>query len=202
LQHPRSSYLFFIHTVLTETGHVEHGKRLLNWVWYFVVPDGSPQMSEIFTDANGKAHPYTVPHGLINPKLWAAQIARYQDQMIPPIAEAVTKTSRPFVTKVGESQIQQASHFDNRRIVVGDAFTGLRSHMGMASEQAARHCWQMDRVWREEITQEDRNREATRYAERFLLINRLIGLTGLGHYLGVLKTLWALMVLSIRHKIA
>lgn len=120
--------------------------------------------------------------------------------MIAPLAEAVNKTPFPFVTKVAESQIQQASHFDNRVVVVGDAFTALRSHMGMASEQAARHCWQMDRVWRGEITQEQRDREATMYAEKFLLINRLIGLIGLGHYISVAKTLWALLFLSVRQR--
>ncbi|KAF2274186.1 FAD/NAD(P)-binding domain-containing protein [Westerdykella ornata] len=137
---------FISYFIPTETGRIEPGKRLLNWVWYFVVPEGSPELTEIFTDVNGKFHPSTVPHGLIKPNIWAAQIARYKDQMIAPLAEAVTQTPLPFVTKVAESEIQQASHFDNRLVVVGDAFTALRSHMGMASEQAARHCWQMDRV--------------------------------------------------------
>ena len=50
-------------------------------------------------------------------------------------------------------------------MLVGDAFTAFRSHMGMASEQAARYCWQIDRVWREEITQKQRDLEATVYAE-------------------------------------
>jgi hypothetical protein len=185
----------------TETGHVEPGKRLLNWVWYFVVRDNSPEMASIFTDVNGKSHAYTVPHGLINPKLWADQIARYQPQMIAPLAEAVTSTARPFVTKVGEAQIRQASFFDSRLVVVGDAFTSLRSHMGMASEQAARHCWQMDRVWRGEITQQERDREAAMYAEKFLLLNRLIGLLGLGHVVDLLKTMWAILLLIVGRKI-
>ena len=58
----------------TETGDVEPGKRLLNWVWYSVVPDGSPEMASIFTDVNGKLHLNTVPQGLVNPKLWADQV--------------------------------------------------------------------------------------------------------------------------------
>ena len=60
----------------TETGDVEPGKRLLNWVWYFIVPDGSPEMASIFTNFNGKVHPNTVPQGLVNPKLWADQVSR------------------------------------------------------------------------------------------------------------------------------
>lgn len=185
----------------TETGHVEPGKRLLNWVWYFVVPDGSPEMATIFTDVNGRVHPYTVPQGLVNRALWAEQVARYQSQMTAPLAEVVSKTPCPFITKVGDAQIRQASFFDNRLVLVGDAFTAFRSHMGMASEQAARHCWQMDRVWRGEITQEQRDLEATIYAERFVLMNRLIGLGGLGQVVAVVKALWGLMLLWIKHKL-
>ena len=192
----RTSYL-----IPTETGQVEPGKRLVNWVWYFVVPDGSPQMASIFTDVNGEVHPSTVPQGLVKPKLWADQLARYQSQMIAPLAEVVSQTQRPFVTKVGEAQTRQASFFDDRLVLVGDAFTAFRSHMGMASEQAARHCWQMDRVWRGEITQKQRDLEATIYAEKFILMNRLIGLGGLGQIVAVLKVLLDLMLLVIKHKL-
>ena len=196
LTFPRTSYL-----IPTETGQVEPGTRLLNWVWYFVVPDGSPEMASIFTDVNGTAHPNTVPQGLVNPKLWADQVARYQSQMIAPLAEVVSQTPRPFVTKVGEAQIRQASFFDDRLVLVGDAFTAFRSHMGMASEQAARHCWQMDRVWRGEITQKQRDLEATIYAEKFILLNRLIGLGGLGQIVAVVKNLWGLILLLIKLKL-
>lgn len=185
----------------TETGHVEPGKRLLNWVWYFVVPDGSPEMASIFTDVDGTLHPYTVPQGLVNPKLWADQVARYRSQMIAPLAEVVSKTPRPFVTKVGEAQVRQASFFDGRLVLVGDGFTAFRSHMGMASEQAARHCWQMDRVWRGEITQKQRDLEATIYAEKFILMNRLIGLGGLGQVVAVMGVMWGLMLLLIKHQL-
>ena len=133
-------------------------------------------MASIFTDVNGTVHPNTVPRGLVNPKLWADQVSRYQSQIIAPLAEVVSKTPRPFATKVGEAQVRQPSSFDNRLVLVRDAFTPFRSHMGLASEQAARHCWQMDRVWREEITQEERDREATFYADKLILMNRLSGL--------------------------
>lgn len=156
-------------------------------------------MAAIFTDINGRCHPNTVPQGLVNPRLWADQVARYQSQMIAPLAEVITKSSCPFVTKVGDAQARQASFFDDRLVLVGDAFTAFRSHMGMASEQAARHCWQLDRVWRGEITQEQRDQEATMYAEKFVLMNRLIGLGGLGHVTAVIKVLWGLTMLWIKN---
>ncbi|KAI4256354.1 MAG: hypothetical protein LQ352_002119 [Teloschistes flavicans] len=182
-----------------ETGHMEQGQRRLNWVWYLVVPDGSPEMAAIFTDINGRLHPNTVPQGLIDPKLWIDQVARCESQMIAFLAEVVIKSLYPFVTKVGDAQAWQASFFDNRLVLIGGAFTAFRSHRGMASEQAARNCWQLDRFWRGEITQQQRDHEATMYAEQFVLINRLIGLGGLGHVIAVAKVLWALVPLSLRH---
>jgi hypothetical protein len=121
--------------------------------------------------------------------------------MIAPLAEIVTKTLRPFVTKVGEAQCEQATFFDGRLVLIGDAFTSFRSHRGMASEQAARHCWEMDRVWRGEITQEQRDSEAVFYARRFILVNRLIGLVGMGYYWTLLKTLssyaWLMLLYGV-----
>ena len=70
--------------------------------------------------------------------------------------------------------------------------------MGLASEQAARHCWQMDRVWRGEITQGERDREARFYADKLILLNRLIGLGGLGQWVGVVRVLWGLVVLFVK----
>ncbi|KAE8389870.1 hypothetical protein BDV23DRAFT_172739 [Aspergillus alliaceus] len=193
---------FISYLIPTEGGDVEPGNRLINWVWYFIVPEGSPEMAAIFTDVHGKLHPNTVPHGQINPNIWSKQIARYVSQMTPPLAEIVTKTPRPFVTKVGEAEATRSSFYDGRLILVGDAFTGFRSHLGMASEQAARHCLQMNRVWRGEITQEQRDREATLYARRFLLLNRMIGLTGLGLVWGVCRTGVAYVWLMVQHKLS
>lgn len=185
----------------TESGRLDAGERLVNWVWYYDVADGSAEMNDIFTDIHGKLHSNTVPQGLVNPDVWSLQIARYKAQMIAPLAEIVSKTPRPFVTKVGEAQCMQSTFYEGRLVLVGDSFTSFRSHRGMASEQAARHCWQMDRVWRGEITQEQRDREAVFYARRYILVNRLIGFAGLGHVLRLIETLWAYAWLMIIHRI-
>ncbi|RMZ80377.1 hypothetical protein DV738_g2789, partial [Chaetothyriales sp. CBS 135597] len=192
---------FISYFIPTEAGHVEKGKRLLNWAWYYIVPDGSPEMEAIFTDVGGKRFPTTVPRGRINPEVWASQLARYQDQMIAPLREAVTKSPRPFVTKVMEAEATQSNFYENRVILVGDAFTAFRSHLGLSSEQAARHCWQLDRVWRGEMTHEQRQREATLYAKRLVLANRMIGLIGLGRAWDVVKTVLAYIWLSTRARL-
>ncbi|KAJ5915841.1 FAD binding domain protein [Penicillium verhagenii] len=191
---------FISYLIPTEAGNVDPGQRLVNWVWYFVVPENSAEMDAIFTDVDGKLHPNTVPHGKIKPKIWSEQIARYISQMTAPLAEIVTKTPRPFVTKVGEAEAAAASFYDGRLVLVGDAFTGFRSHLGMASEQAARHCLQLNRVWHGEITLEQRDREARFYSKRFILLNRMIGLTGLGLMWEVFKIAIAYLMILAEYK--
>ena len=158
-------------------------------------------MTAIFTDVNGKLHPNTVPRGLVNPDVWTAQVARYLPEMTAPLAEVVSKTPKIFVTKVGEAQCSTPTFYDGRVVLVGDAFTGFRSHLGMASEQAARHCLQLDKVWRGEMTQKERDNEANFYAKRFILLNRMVGLTGLGLVVAVLKAIVAYTWLIIQYKV-
>ncbi|KAK8112159.1 FAD binding domain protein [Apiospora kogelbergensis] len=195
------SYFISYH-IPTENGRVKPGERLINWVWYYPISNGSAEMAAIFTDIHGAMHANTVPQGLVNPEIWKHQVNRYLDQMRPPLAEVVSKTSRPFVTKVGEAQCDgRPSFYDGRVVLVGDAFTGFRSHLGMASEQAARHCLQMEKVLRGDITQEQYDNEAMMYARKFILLNRCIGFTGLGWIWALYQTLMAYVWLIVAHKL-
>ncbi|KAI2619301.1 FAD binding domain-containing protein [Hypoxylon sp. NC1633] len=194
-------HYFISYYIPTEGGHTEPGKRLVNWVWYYVVPDGSADMKAIFTDVNGKTHPSTVPQGLVNPDVWNAQLARWQPSMTAPLAELVSSTSKPFVTKVIEAQTTTASFYDDHLVLVGDAFTGFRSHLGWASEQAARHAVSLDKVWRGEITMKQRDKEAVLYAQRFILLNRMMGFVGLGWMPSFIRSALAYAWVMIRHYI-
>lgn len=185
----------------TETGRVKPGERLINWVWYFKVPENSPEMANFFTDVNGREHSSTLPQGLIRPDLWAQQKKLYLPLMTKHLAEIVDKTPLPFLSKVTDlnGTDSPSSFFDGRLVLVGDAYTAFRSHLGMASEQAARHCWQMDRVWRGEITQEERDREAAYYAKQFILLNRIIGLTGMELFFQLTQTVTGYFWLLLQH---
>lgn len=189
---------FVSYVIPTESGHVDTGSRLLNWVWYCAVADGSPEMAAVFTDVHGKQHANMVPQGLVAPAVWTRQVARFAGEMTAPLDEAVSKTARPFVTKVREAESGASSFLDGRVMLVGDALATFRSHLGMATEQAARHCLQMDRVWRGEMTAQERYREATLYAKRFLLLNRIVGLVGMGWAWAVLRTAVAYVWLCAR----
>lgn len=159
-------------------------------------------MDAIFTDVNGKVHPNTVPQGLVNPDVWKAQLARWSSIMTSPLAELVSNTPKPFVTKVIEAQTTTASFYDGRLVLVGDAFTGFRSHLGWASEQAARHAVSLDKVWRGEITMKQRDEEAVLYAQRFIYLNRMMGFSGLGWMLSFLRNVLAYVWVMFRHYVA
>lgn len=192
----------------TEHGDVAPGERLVNWLWYYPVADQSAEMRAIFTDVHGKVHANTVSQGLVPPALWAHMKARFLSQMRAPLAEVVDKTPRPFVTKVCEARGGHrhggggvgASFYDGRVVLVGDAFTALRSHLGMASEQAATHCLQMDRVWRGELGLAERDRLAALYGDKFLLLNRLTGFFGLEMAWALVRTffVYVWMMLMVR----
>ena len=119
--------------------------------------------------------------------------------MTTPLVELVSNTHKPFVTKVIEVQTTEASFFEGRLVLVGDAFTGFRTHLGMASEQAARHAISLDRVWRGEITMKQRDEEAVLYAQRFIYLNRMMGFLSLGWMLSLLINTLAYVWVMLRH---
>ncbi|KAL2127097.1 hypothetical protein VTI74DRAFT_11325 [Chaetomium olivicolor] len=62
-------------------------------------------------------------------------------------------------------------------------------HLAVATEQAARHCLALGRVWRGEATLAEWEREATLYGERIWLASRLLGMAGLGRWWELVSTL-------------
>ncbi|KAI0195005.1 FAD binding domain-containing protein [Astrocystis sublimbata] len=150
------------------------------FISYFIPTESGHIEPAIFTDVNGKLHPNTVPRGLVNPNVWVAQTARYLPQMTAPLADVISKTPKPFITKVGEAQCRAGSFYDGHLMLIGDAFTGFRSHLGMASEQAARHCLAVEKVMNGHLSHEQYHQENVFYADRFILLNRCIGLFGMG----------------------
>lgn len=75
---------------------MDPGKRLLNWVRYYNVADGSPEMDEIFTDINGYHHRNTVPRGLVQPSVWGRTRASVLPQMAAAFAELLEKNTSAF----------------------------------------------------------------------------------------------------------
>ncbi|RWA04932.1 hypothetical protein EKO27_g10173 [Xylaria grammica] len=112
----RNSYIV-CYLIPTDDGCFEPGKRVINWLWYYNVDEGSPEMTEIFTDIQGQHHKNTVPAGLIRPEVWE----KHRDQMLPqmaaPFANLIRTAKSPFVTKVNDVLCTDSSFFKDRVIL-------------------------------------------------------------------------------------
>ncbi|KAK0708927.1 hypothetical protein B0T21DRAFT_387625 [Apiosordaria backusii] len=152
------------------------GTRLINWVWYCNLPE-TPEtnLEELLTDSNGHVHTNTVPSGLVRPEVWKAHLAEMLPLIPAPFAELFAKTENPFVTKVNDALCSKATFLDGRVLLVGDALSTFRPHFAVATEQAARHCLGLGRVWKGEMTLELWEKEAVHYAIKMWLGSRVIG---------------------------
>lgn len=184
----------------TDTGNFEPGERLLNWIWYYNVAEGSSEMKEIFTDVTGQYHHNTVPRGLVRQEVWERCRAELLPRISPPFQELLQKISNPFVTKVHDVQCESANFINGKVVLVGDAFTTLRPHSGAATEQAAFHSNTLEAVYRGEKTPKEWDQEVRRYAERIILINKIIAELGTGTMLSLLIAVWFYAVFALKQR--
>lgn len=158
-------------------------------------------MASLFTDTDGKVHQNTIPTGLVQLEAWKHQQAAFISQMSGPVAELISKTSSPFVTKVNEVLCDQASYYDGHLVLVGDALATIRPHTALATDQAAMHSVSLAKVWRGEMTLETWGREVTVYGKRMVLQGRVVGLLGQGTSLMFLKSLLVYIWFLVKGKL-
>jgi hypothetical protein len=91
------------------------------------------------TDTNGTLHHTTVPHGLVDPKIWAKQVALGTSYLAPAHAEVLSKLTAPFLHAIIDSYPgpTRASFFNGRVLLVGNALAHLRPHGGYSTSLAA-----------------------------------------------------------------
>ncbi|KAI0889179.1 FAD binding domain protein [Annulohypoxylon maeteangense] len=200
LQFSKRTYLL-CYIIPTETGNFEPGERLLNWVWYYNVAENSPEMKEIFTDTSNQEHHNTVPRGLVRQEVWERCRAELLPRISAPFQELLQKTSSPFVTKIRDVICTSASFYDGKVVLVGDAFTTLRPHLGAATEQASLHSNTLESVYRGEKTPEAWSLEVRRFAQRIVLINKIIAELGTGTMFSLAKSVFFYAIFLIKSKL-
>ncbi|KAM0713737.1 hypothetical protein Q7P37_010699 [Cladosporium fusiforme] len=120
-----------------ESGTIEPGRRLFNWVWYCNYRDGSQDLEDLMTDVHGKRHAITLPVGAMNPNNWEKQKA-YASRVLPPqFAEAIHKTEQPFIQAVTDVISPRNGFLHDKVLLVGDALAGFRPHTAASTSQAA-----------------------------------------------------------------
>lgn len=121
--------------------------------------------------------------------------------MAAPFAEVISATQHPFVTKVNDALCETASFHDGHVVLVGDALATFRPHFAVATEQAARHCLGLGRVWKGETTMKQWATEATAYGKRIWLMSRVLGMWGTGRWWEMVRALVAYVVFLVRARL-
>ncbi|KAK5993007.1 2,6-dihydroxypyridine 3-monooxygenase-like protein [Cladobotryum mycophilum] len=132
-------------------GSTREGERLVNWVWYWNVEQGSDEFRWIFTDRRGKLHRFTLPPGDdMDPQVWGRQRRRARMLLPPQFAELVERTERPFaqaITDLPPPADGPAWYLENDgAVMVGDAVAGFRPHTAGSTGQAAHHALMLPNV--------------------------------------------------------
>lgn len=125
------------YTIPGKEGTTERGSRLLNFVWYTNLPEGSEELEKVMTDKEGRRRRITIPPGTMTDEAWDLVKERGRGMLPPQMAEMVQKTKEPFVQAITDV-ISPTSVWESGKIVlVGDALAGFRPHTVSSTGQAA-----------------------------------------------------------------
>lgn len=147
-------------------GVLGKGQRLFNWVWYCNYEDGSEDLDELMTDVHGKRHPITLPVGGMKPEVWEKQKGHAKDVLPPQYAEAVGKTTQPFVQAITDHLSHKNRFMDGKVLLVGDALAGFRPHTAASTSQAAFDALTLGLCLRGEIDQREYDERVLGYAKK------------------------------------
>src|SRR5271154_6175733 len=87
-------------------GETAPGKRRVNWVWYWNVPEGQ-ELRETLTDRSGLIHDYSVPQGTVDPALRRRQ-HEVADRVLPKIFQHLFATTvDPFIQPIYDLAVPQ-----------------------------------------------------------------------------------------------
>jgi 2,6-dihydroxypyridine 3-monooxygenase len=115
------------------SGERESGKRRINWVWYWNVPE--KELSEALTGRDGKVHEFSLPPGQVREEALAAQAAIVEGMLSPQFQELWKATKEPFIQPILDLAVNKMV-FD-RTILLGDAAFIPRPHTAGSTAKAA-----------------------------------------------------------------
>lgn len=189
-----------IYIIPRDSGSFEAGSRLINWVWYQNISDPSLELTEVLTDISGRTHSNTVPAGLVHSEVWRQHLAARIDQMSAPVSKLISSTEKVFVTKVNDALCDQAVFCDGKVVLVGDALSTFRPHLAVATEQGAKNCLGLGRVWNGEISLQEWEQEAMAHATKTWSVSRVLGTWFLRGWVEFFRVLGAHLVALARMK--
>lgn len=114
------------------------GRRLVNFVWYRNVPDGS-QLERILVDRGGVKQEISIPPGRIAKEIQEELRASAAELLPVPAAEVVRLCELPFMQVVYDLEVFAMA--SDRACLIGDAGFVARPHLGAGTGKAAVNAW-------------------------------------------------------------
>jgi len=136
------------------------------------------------TDIDGIRHQRTVPFSKVRPEVWAKHLSDHSSGFAFPIKEVLDKIDSPFVTAISDCISPQASFYNNKLFLVGDALALFRPNVAQSTNQAALHCLLLEKLLQGEITSSAYEQQALSYAHTTLLWGREVGAQYLSSTIG------------------
>ena len=114
-----------VYPIPSQDGSVEPGRRLMNFVWYRNVAEGT-ELDELMVDRQGRRRTVSMPPGALQTHFADELRAVAAATMAAPIAEVVCRSVEPFVQVIFDVEVPAMAF--GRVCLIGDAAFALRPH--------------------------------------------------------------------------
>jgi 2-polyprenyl-6-methoxyphenol hydroxylase-like FAD-dependent oxidoreductase len=126
-------------------GETEPGKRRLNWVWYWNVPEA--ELPQLMTGVDGGERDFSVPPGQVRDEWLNKQGAIAEDVFCPQFLELWQATEAPFLQPVLDLAVPRMVH--GRILLLGDAAFIPRPHTAASTAKAGANALGLGRALQE-----------------------------------------------------
>jgi 2-polyprenyl-6-methoxyphenol hydroxylase-like FAD-dependent oxidoreductase len=126
-------------------GETEPGKRRINWVWYWNVPE--VELPELMTGVDGRERDFSVPPGQVRDGWLKKQGAIAENVFCPQFLELWHATERPFLQPILDLAVPRMVH--GRVVLVGDAAFVPRPHTAASTAKVGANALALGRALQE-----------------------------------------------------
>lgn len=141
--------------VPSDNGSLEKGERLINYVWYKPVIEGSEVWKKTMTGTDGVLHRNTLLMGTMTDEARDAHVRESKTMLDPVFQDLVAHTKKPFLTAIRESIPDRISFHDGRLLLVGESACLATPWAGVAVNQSAISAFSLEKAMKGEISIED-----------------------------------------------
>jgi 2-polyprenyl-6-methoxyphenol hydroxylase-like FAD-dependent oxidoreductase len=151
----------------------------LDWIWYDICDVDAEEFKNIMTDKEGRRRRTTVPRGYIQQEVWQKRLGNALEIVGDDWFNIMSETTDPFVTNITDLQSEKACFLGGKLLLVGEAFSQFRPHVGLSSNLAALQALSLARVLKGEQTLAMWETDAIGYAQKLGETSTAFGLYGL-----------------------